>query len=62
MVYKTLSEFTQNVGSLIHNAITKDDFVTIKTDHGNAVLISESEWEILMDALKILISENSGKR
>ena len=55
MIEKTMKEFLSNAENLMIGAIVNDDFLTIRTDKGNAVLISENEWNILKDAFKIAI-------
>lgn len=55
MLEKTLSEFCKEPETLVKNAITADDFVLIKSEVGNAVVISEAEWDILCDALQLTI-------
>ena len=56
MLDKTMPEFLADAESLLTNAVSNDDFVKIKTKAGNAVLISESEWNILIDALKSVLA------
>ena len=55
MLERTLNEFLSDAENLTIGAIVNDDFLTIKTDSGNAVLISEGEWNILIDAFKMVI-------
>lgn len=55
MLERTLNEFLSDAENLTIGAIVNDDFLTIKTDSGNAVLISEDEWNILIDAFKMVI-------
>lgn len=55
MPEKNISEFLANAEALIIGAATNDDFVKIKTPKGTAVLISESEWNILIEAMKQVI-------
>lgn len=52
----TVQEFIEDTGKLVINAVENDDFLKIKTSAGNAVLISEAEWNILTDAMKIVLS------
>lgn len=59
MIEKTLSEFLSNAERLTASAISNDDFLKIKTDVGNAVLISEAEWNILVDAMKTMMTLGS---
>lgn len=58
MIEKTLKEFLSDAENLTVGAAINDDFLTIKTDGGNAVLINEDEWNILRDAFKIAIGMN----
>lgn len=55
MIEKTMKEFLSNAENLTIGAIVNDDFLTIRTDKGNAVLISENEWNILKAAFKMAI-------
>ncbi len=52
MIEKTLSEFCSDAENLVKNTVTLDDYVKIKTDNGNTVLITEDEWNLLAEALK----------
>lgn len=52
MLERTLEEFSLDTEKLVIGAITNDDFVKIKTNNGNAVLISEAEWNILRDVVQ----------
>jgi len=52
MLEKTTEEFIADADNLLIGAAVNDDFVKIKTRTGNAVLISESEWNILLDAFR----------
>ena len=55
MLEKTTQEFIDNAENLLIGAVANDDFVKIHTSAGNAVLISEAEWDILVEALKTVI-------
>lgn len=55
MLEVTMSEFTENIEKLTIGAIKANDFVKIRTRAGNAVLISETEWDILRDSLKMVM-------
>lgn len=55
MPEKNISEFLANAEALIIGAAANDDFVKIKIPKGTAVLISESEWNILIEAMKQVI-------
>ena len=52
MLEKTLDEFIKNAATLVNGAILNDDFVTVTTDVGKAVVISKAEWDILVDAMR----------
>lgn len=58
MLEKTMKEFLEDAERLTIGAIVNDDFLMIKTTHGNAMLISENEWRILIDAFKIMINRD----
>lgn len=58
MPEKTIFEFLANAEALIIGAAANDDFVKIKTPKGTAVLISESEWNILIEAMKQVITRD----
>lgn len=53
MIEKTLSEFCEDTENLVKNAVALDDYVKIKTENGNAVLITENEWNFLIEAIKL---------
>ena len=55
MQEKTTQQFLSDVERFLIDAATGMEFVTIKTSAGNAVLISEDEWKILLDALKLAV-------
>ena len=55
MLEKTTQEFIDNAKNLLIGAVSHDDFVKIHTSAGNAVLISEAEWNILVEAFKTVI-------
>lgn len=52
MLEKTTQEFIADAENLLNGAAVNDDFVKIKTSAGNAVLISEAEWNIMVEAMK----------
>ena len=51
MNYTTLSNFLNNAENIINNALTNEDYTTIKTEEGNVVLMSEQQYECLVGAL-----------
>lgn len=56
MLEKTTQEFIADAEQYLIGAAANDDFVKIKTNAGNAVLISEAEWNILVDAMKVVLT------
>lgn len=56
MLKKTTQEFLSDAEQLLLGAARNDDFVKIETSAGNAVLVSEAEWNIMLDAFKAVIA------
>lgn len=56
MKEKTIQEFVSNAEDLVRGAALYDDFVKINTGDSNAILVSEAEWNIMVDALKMVLS------
>ena len=56
MLEKTTQEFLADAERLLLGAAGNDDFVKIKTAAGNTVLVSEAEWNIMLDAFKGVIA------
>lgn len=48
----SMNEFLNNPESILTGAVADDEFVKVKTKSGNAVIINESEWNILIGAMK----------
>lgn len=59
MIEKSTQEFIADAEKLLVGAVAADDFVKIKTRVGNAILISEAEWNILCEAMRAILT--SGK-
>ena len=59
MLEKTTQEFIDNAKNLLIGAVSNDDFVKIHTSAGNAVLISEAEWNVMVDALKVVLHKDA---
>lgn len=55
----TLSEFAKDVENSTVQAVKDDEFLKIRTKAGNAVLISKEEWNILVDATKLVLEGNN---
>ena len=56
MLEITSQKFISNAESWLTGAAANDDFLKIKTSAGTAVLLSEAEYQILLDAFQALIS------
>lgn len=52
----TATEFIMDARELLYAAVKDDEFLKIRTRSGNAVLISEAEWNILVDAMKTVLA------
>ena len=57
MIEKTLKDFLADAENLVMGAAVDDAFVKIATGNGNAVLISEAEWNILLEAMKKVLQD-----
>ena len=55
----TLSEFTNDAENCTVQAVRDSEFLKIRTKAGNAVLISEDEWNIFSDAMKLVLSADN---
>lgn len=55
MLEKTAQDFIADAEILLTRCVTDDDFVKIKTSAGNAILISEAEWDIMTDAMRLVL-------
>ena len=55
MLEKNTQRFLCDAERFRIGAATGMEFVTIKTRAGNAVLISEDEWNILLEAMKLAV-------
>lgn len=62
MIEKTSQEFLADAEALLVGAAANDDFLKIKTPSGTAVLISEAEYQILLESLKVLIAYVGNKK
>lgn len=56
MLEKTTQEFLADAEKLLLGAVANDDFVKIHTSAGAVVLISEAEWNIMVDAMKAVLT------
>ena len=52
----SLKEFLENSESVIREAACNGDFTSVKVGEGKAVIISEEEWKILCDGLRMLLN------
>lgn len=53
MIEKTLPEFCNEAETLVKNTVIPNYFVKIKTESGNAVLINENVWNLLLAVLEL---------
>ena len=56
MTELSMKEFLNDPESILTGAVVDDEFVKVKTKSGNAVIINESEWNILIGAMKIAMN------
>ena len=56
MINITMLDFLSEPETYLKNAAENDDFFTVQTKSGKAVVISEAEWNIMRDALKLVIT------
>lgn len=49
----TEDKLKENLNEVIRGAVQDEEFCTVHTRYGNAVIISENEWNILVAALKM---------
>lgn len=49
-------DFIENAENLLTGVAGNDDFLKIKTGAGNVILISESEWNIHVEAMKAVLT------
>lgn len=50
-----LSTLENNLSKYLEEVITDDKFLKVPTKEGNAVIISEAEWNILVEALGLIL-------
>lgn len=55
LIEKTAIEFLSDAQNLLNGAASDDEFVKIKTSTGYAVLISEEQWNLLVEALNLSV-------
>lgn len=53
-----VNDFKNNTEQCLLNAVINDDFLTVETHKGKAVIISEAEYTMLIDALKMCIVQD----
>lgn len=54
----SLKELSTSLDYCIKNAIIDDEFLKVSTDYGNAVIISEAEWNTLKELAGIVLKSN----
>lgn len=55
MLKISTKEFLSNPEKYLLEAAANDDFVKVQNKAGNAVIVSEAEWNICMEALKAVL-------
>ena len=55
MIKITYDQFKENQEAILRNAAAANEFATVQTKSGNAVIISEEEWNILRQGFARLI-------
>ena len=48
-----LNEFLDRADDFINNAAIGEEFYAIQTTSGKAIVISENEWKMLTDAMRV---------
>lgn len=56
------SDEITDIKALALKTIFDDEAIKIKTDKGNAILISEQEWNILVDGFRLLVNGTTVKQ
>ena len=52
MNYTTLTNFLNNAENIISNTIVNEEHTTIKTEEGNVVLLTEQQYNCLVEAMR----------
>lgn len=56
MLEISIKEFLSAPEKYLGNAVLNDDFVKVQGKFGNAVIVSESEWNVCVEALKAALT------
>ena len=56
MLEVSTKEFLSAPEKYLLGAAVNDDFVKVRSKAGNAVIISEAEWSVCMEALKAVLT------
>ena len=51
MINTNIAHFSQNISDYLNQAILHQDIINVNTQNGNAVLLSEEEFNGLMETL-----------
>ena len=54
MINTNMVHFSQNISDYLEQAILHQDIINVNTENGNAVLLSEEEFNGLMETLYLL--------
>lgn len=55
------SEFVLNANKYLYGVVAEEDFIRIPTTNGAAVVISEVQWDCLMELLHLKIRTKPGE-
>ena len=53
-----LNEFLDRADDFINNASMGEDCYAVQTNSGKAIIISEDEWKIMTDAMRVAMGCN----
>lgn len=54
----TIEQFSANIFNTLSDVLFNGDICRITTDKGNAVIMEEAEYNVLRDAMELLIKQN----
>ena len=62
MNYINITNFRKNLFSIIENTVKFNETVRVSTKEGNVVLLSESDYDSIMETLKLSNSSKLAKK
>lgn len=54
MTAVSVSSFSKNAAKYVAHAIDSDEVISVTTDNGNAVLLSEDEYRGLLETIRLM--------